>query len=251
MEELSFPSNHYWHNTVVEWVYFWGRLDSGEFFHFAEFVHKMGAAIINARHWSYNGQYHEEIDDNWKSAVAKSGYTTGKFSFSNPIIGLTFYPQCKPITHSVKGRHYYSIPYLKGEGFIYPNKEVSAQAWFDHEWRDNLPLSNLALNAWVWDWISLKMDCGISVMAYDQRDNSICDITLGDKTIESKFILDGKHLFLHATGMYLTLEPLFKEEIFDPKFGFKYSEQPFNVISKGELIGYGMRERTYHGNIQS
>jgi len=239
LQKLNFPNDHFWHNTTIEWIYFWGRLDNGKFFHFAEFLHKFGKYRANFRHWSYDGEFGEEIDDHWGDRVSSTGFTIKGFSFNSPRLGLTFQPKCKPVIHNtILNKGYYSIPYLEGEGYLYPAEKVKARAWFDHEWNDTI-------EGLDWEWVGLNLDCGMNIMAHRAADFKICDITLNGTTFESDFILDGRHFFLHATGMYLILNPLGDEKIFDPKLGVKYSEQPFEVISKGGVIGYGMRERTY------
>lgn len=248
MNELSFPKDHYLHHDApLEWYYFWGRLESGEFFHFSRFWTKIGALTNGAAHFSFhNGkvEFSECLENEFgltKDATLYSRAFRGveRFSFTSNELSLIAYPQCKPVTHNTKvWENYYSLPWLKAEGHL-SGKKISADLWLDHVFSSP--------NFSHWDWVGVKLNSGLSVTAINGLAESFCSITIKDNRIESDFILDGKHLYLNQLGSYLTLEPMEEEVIFTPKFGPRYSEQPFNVTAKGEVIGYGMRERTYSG----
>jgi hypothetical protein len=143
------------------------------------------------------------------------------------------------IHEDTENRHYYSIPSLIGEGTFYSNREeFKSDVWMDHEFTDYKKFSD-------WDWVGVKLDCGLYIMVHNSETDKRCAIQFNDKVISSDFILENKHLFIHSLGMYLTLEPTVEEKKWSPKFGIDYSEQPFEVVSKGGTIGVGMRERTY------
>ena len=239
---MEFPKDHYFHfgEYSGEWIYLWGKLDTGDFFHFTDQLFSFGKNRNRIIHRSLNGKFHEEADT-WKSRIKSTGgYANGKFFMRTPGLELVFEPKSKPVIHQTKmeRRNYYSIPYLEGEGFL-DTQKVKAKAWLDHEFSDIRKVPD-------WDWVSLHLNCGIYIMVWNCEAEPTCDVTVGDKTIESGFILEGKHLFLNDLGMYLILEPVWEEKVFNPEFAiFPYSETAFNVISKGGIIGYGLRERTY------
>jgi len=154
---------------------------------------------------------------------------------------MEFKNPAKSVIHDAgDGIGYYSIPFLQGEGYVV-DKPMKCTAWLDHEWTMNL--EDIRLHDW--DWVGVHLDCGIAIMAGLSKKFKACDVSMNGTTIYTDFILEGKHLFLHKTGQYLLLREMGEENIFDPKFGMDYSEQPFEVISKGGVIGYGMRERAY------
>lgn len=240
-EKLNFPQDHWWHSEkMIEWIYFFGRLENGKFFHYAEFLFGPNQVKRNMVHYSLDGEFFEEVDSFFEKRKCRGGYAGKQFFFNTPKLGITFIPISKPIIHKTNpGRNYYSIPRLEGEGFLYPDKKIKATGWFDHEFSEFQGLPN-------WEWLGINLRCGLDIMAFSSEGESLCDVTLDGTTFETDFIIDGHHLFLYEPGMYLTLNPIQDEKIFDPKVGIKYSEQPFEVISKGGVIGYGMREKTYH-----
>jgi predicted secreted hydrolase len=64
---------------------------------------------------------------------------------------------------------YYSQPDLTGAGFLYVDGErqtVHATAWMDHQWGSWQAHHGFA----GWDWFSLRLDDGSSVMLFDFRD---------------------------------------------------------------------------------
>ena len=120
--KLNFPKDHWTHNTQVEWWYFWGKMSDDRFFHFASFRSEILKGIeTRAIHYSLDGKFYEHIYDE-TFYFPYSGYTYQRFTFETPQFGLILYPKTKPIIHNCtsKGRNYYSIPHLEGEGFLYP-----------------------------------------------------------------------------------------------------------------------------------
>ncbi len=235
---LEFPKDHYTHDTPVEWWYFWGKLSNGHYFHYANFRLKFGfkSRAIHFSMHNKESKYWEEIGNDFGEMQSETGYFKNRFHFSNNIMGMSCIPNVKPIVHK---DGYYSIPSLSGEGHVYPNQPITSDVWFDHEFKGIMEaLKN-------WEWVSIKLDCGICIMAHYQGKKEVCNLSWNNSNMKSKFILENKHFFINDLGMYLTLEPTVEEKIFYPKFGIPYSEVPFEVISKGGVIGYGMREKTY------
>lgn len=237
---MNFPSDHYWHHGEYdfEWIYFYGKLDNGKYYHFAEFLTRMGGLYSDFVHYSIDGKFEEEVES-WKEIkISNSGYAFGKFSFTTPEFGMVYRPNKEIIVHKTQqGKNYYSIPTLLGTGHLRGDK-VTGYGWLDHEFSFFKREAN-------WDWVGVRLNCGINIMAAVMDKESLCDVSFGDRVIQSEFILEGKHLFIHSLGMYLILEPVQDEVVNKPRLGVKYSEQPFNVISKGGIIGEGMRERSY------
>lgn len=245
MQELNFPSDHYSHDTTVEWQYWWGKLSNETFFHFANFRFKFGGFRGRAVHSSLHDgetQYFEETCNDYGEMASSSGFLAkgNRFHLSNKTMGLHMFPKSKPVIHDVgKIRNYYSIPSLEAEGYLYPDKKVTADVWMDHEFSD------FDMSAHNWDWVAVKLDIGMNIVVYKAKEREFCSVMYGDKTGSSKFILDGKHLYIYGLASYFIMEPTVEEKIFHPKFGPPYSEQPFRVMGKGEFVGHGMREKTY------
>ena len=67
--------------------------------------------------------------------------------------------------------HYYSAPFISVEGYVQkPNSassvvRVQGKAWFDQEWTSQL----LEQNTLGWDWMSLHLDNGSKIMAFQMR----------------------------------------------------------------------------------
>lgn len=65
--------------------------------------------------------------------------------------------------------HYVTFPRLRAQGRLRlpgePAREVQGQAWMDHEWSSN----QLDAEQVGWDWASLQLDDGRSLMAYRLR----------------------------------------------------------------------------------
>ncbi len=240
--KIEFPKDHRWHNCSVEWLYFWGLVNKKEFFHFVEFSAKVGNIKRNVRHWSLNGKFYEEADDDLTKIKSHCGYTEKGFYFNTPQIGMSFADIPKPIIHQNTERFgYYSIPFINGDGYIYPNKKVDCVGWLDHEWTFG-SLEHIQ----HWDWLGILLDCGISITAYFAKDFKLCNVSIGDKIINNNFYLNGKHLRIENVGMDLVIDNIGEVKIFNPNFiKRKYSEQPVNIMANKRIIGIGMRERTY------
>lgn len=243
---MQFPSDHYTHNCPVEWLYFWGKLSTGHFFHFASFIVNWGRANTRAIHFSlHNGtsQYWEEEFGDFFAVDAKCGYLArgNRFYIGCKQFDLVLFPQVNPIIHQVKlNRNYYSIPHLVGEGYLYPGQKVTVEAWLDHEFSDIYKFKG-------WDWVGIKLNCGVSVMVYSGDVDSFCTVNFGDKLIHPDFTIEKEELLIPDLGMHFYLKPKVDESIFHPKFGVPYSEQPLEVVSNDKVIGIGMRERTHRG----
>src|SRR3990170_39432 len=117
---MNFPQDHYFHfgKYSVEWQYFWGKLDTGDFFHFTEHCVTLGGNKTKYVHHSINGDFKNEVDTYKEDILSTSGFAFGRFNFQTSRLGLTFKLTSKPIIHSTKmeRRNYYSIPYLEGHG---------------------------------------------------------------------------------------------------------------------------------------
>ena len=241
--KLNFPNDHFTHDTVVEWWYFFGKFSNEDFFHLSNYRLTLGGMTSRATHWSIHNResrYYEELSDDFD--FLKNGVTYmpkgDRFHVQCEKFSLTMYPNSQPMIHEVGDkRNYYSIPSMLGEGLLNQN-EIKSDVWMDHEFTNYKKFSD-------WDWVGVKLDCGLYIMVHNSETDKRCAIQFNDKMIDSDFILEGKHLFIHALGMYVLLEPRVDEKVFSPRFGIPYSEQPFNVMSKGGIIGTGMREKTY------
>jgi predicted secreted hydrolase len=137
-------------------------------------------------------------------------------------------------------RNYYSIPSLFAEGMIYAGQqEVKSDVWMDHEFTNFKKFSD-------WDWMGIKLDSGIYIMIHDSETDKRCSVQFNDKVINPEHRLEDKELFIDSLGMQLHLDPCVEEKVWSPKFGIPYSEVPFRAISNGRVVGWGMREKTYH-----
>lgn len=173
-----------------------------------------------------NGEFYHHAEFKLSKGVFTHHSEAGSFGEIQTINPIVHLERTNPIIiHRRKpGSFYYTIP---------------GNPWIDHEWGDGIVGGD-------WDWVGINMGCGMSIMAYNKGEEGRgCDVTLGNRTIESEFILDGKIFFIQETGQTFLLEPINGEYIFKPKIGRPYSETPVNVVSDGRIIGYGMRERTY------
>jgi len=242
---LTFPEDHHFHGTQIEWVYLWGKFSNGQFFHFANFAMNVGPFHERAIHSSiFNGEvrYSEEVSDQFNELKGFLRYfklIQETWAVNTDELSITLHPQSKPVAHKVsEGRNYYSIPYLVGEGMIYPDEKVTVEAWLDHEF-------SIIKSFRGWDWVSVKLSDGPWIMAYKSDADSFCTVGMGESHCYSDFSIDGEFLHVEKTGSFLRLKPIYKETIFHPKFGVPYSEQPFYAISRGKVVGHGMRERAY------
>lgn len=204
----------------VEWRYFAGRRANGEHFHYAEF--RKGE--FQFRHWSLNGKFYEDLTPMGNDLHIKT-----------PQFEYTFRPISDEIKHRVDGRNYRTIPKVTDGQIV---------VWYDHDEIDDVVGPN-------WDWVGLNLDCGMTITVLWRADGYYADLTYNGKTIIVKCILDGRHLFIYDTGQYLMLDdallnpPSTQDIIHRPKYGRPYSEWAFDVVSKGGIIGRGIREKTY------
>ncbi len=241
---ITFPRDHYAHKTPVEWWYYFGRLSTGDYFHFAQFRFVARSGAIHFSLHNGKNEYFEETKSDLIPYEASAGYLAkgNRFNFECKKLGLTFFPEVKPVIHDVPlNRNYYSIPILKGRGHLHKDGEVipvSADAWFDHEFSDINKFRG-------WDWAGIKLDSGMCIMVYSSDADNFCTVSWGDKSYHPSFTLTKSSLLIDEMGIYLWFSPVVKEEVFKPKFGVNYSEQPFEVVVGDKVIGWGMRERAY------
>jgi len=243
--KLNFPQDHFFHDTPVEWIYAWGRLGT-EFFHFAEFSLRVGPLRERATHWSLHNKeshYFEELADDFNYLKYGVVYIPkgNSFSIDSKHFFLKMFPNSEPMVHrATPERNYYSIPSLYADGIIYAGQEeVKSDVWMDHEFTNYNKFSD-------WDWVGVKLDCGVYIMVHNSETDKSCSMQFNDKMDNPEFRLEEKELFIDSFGIHFFLEPIVEEKIFRPKFGIPYSEVPFNVVNNGKVIGHGMRERTYH-----
>lgn len=242
---MIFPVDHYAHfDKPVEWLYFWGKLPNGFFFHFATFRLGFGNIHSRATHWSlHNGkaEYFEELENDFGELKYNSTYVAkgNRFSINTKHFGLHMIPETKPVIHrKFPHSNYYSIPLMKAEGYFYPDQKTLSDVWMDHEFSEGGEFSN-------WDWIGMRLDCGIYIMVFDSETRKSCSVSINDEVIHPEFSLGKDSLSIGNIGISLILHPFEEEEIFHPKFGIPYSEVAINILVNGKSIGYGMRERTY------
>ena len=207
----------------TEWRYFAGRMEDGRHFHYVEF--KKDKKYF--RHWSVDGQFYEDEKEMGDALMVKT-----------PQFEYWFRPETAPIEHWIPKKTYFSWPKL-----VNVKDDIKVEAWFDHA-----TMQEVGSN---WDWIGLNLNCGMAIMAYVKEDYSYCDVTFNSKTIEVQCILDGRHFVIPEMGMYLILDdsqlnpPTTRDIVYKPKYGRPYSEWAFDVVSKGGIIGHGVREKTY------
>jgi predicted secreted hydrolase len=242
--ELNFPNDHRGHDSSVEWWFFFGRVGS-EFFHFAEFSLKVGPIRERATHWSLHNKesrYFEELADDFNYLKYGVEYIPkgNSFSIDSKHFFLKMFPNSKPMIHEASPeRNYYSIPSLMADGMLYAGQEeIKSDVWMDHEFTNFKKFSD-------WDWVGVKLDCGVYIMVHNSETDKRCSIQFNGMTDNPEFRLEGNELFVDSFGVHLHLDPIVEEKIWNPKFGIPYSEQPFEAISNGKKIGYGMREKTY------
>jgi hypothetical protein len=207
----------------MEWRYFSGRMEDGVHFHYAEFRKR----DRYFRHWSVNGKFYEDMQE-----------MGDDFHIKTPQFDYLLFPTLPAIEHKIPGKEYISFPKLT---------DGKVEVWFDHE-QILEPGSN-------WEWLGCNLNCGMTIMAYwpEGPEPKYCDLTFNGITIPVKCMLDGRHFFIYDTGMYLMADdtqlspPTTQGIIHKPKYGRPYSEWSFDVISKGGVIGKGIREKTFKG----
>lgn len=206
----------------VEWRYFSGRKPDGTHFHYVEFD-KRG---FHFRHWSIDGKFYEDM-----------GEMGADFHIKTPQFEYNFKPISDVIEHKIPGRSYITIPRMK---------DGDTEVWFDHD-----SVVDVGPN---WEWVGFNLDCGMTIMCLwrpEIEKDLNTTLTFNGKTIYVKSILDGRHFLVQDTGMYLMLDdtqlnpPTTRDIVHKPTFGRPYSEWCYDVISKGGIIGKGIREKTF------
>jgi len=245
LQELEFPRDHYTHDSRLEWWYLWGKLDSVSY-HCATFRFRLGQTY-RTTHWSLHSkesEYFEDTKNEMDGLKTELLYINNRFTLSTEEFDLVAIPNSKPVEHKVEGRRYYSIPHLSTTMFLKrENRWVEGESWLDHEFGDDI--SRLEKN---WDWLSMKLDNGVCITMYKLEEKDIyCSVALNSKLLITNGSLDNLFACVPELGMSFELVPTTEERVFHPKFGKKYSEQPQEIWHKGEVIGYGMRERTHSG----
>ena len=213
-----------------EWIYFWGRLVDGRFFHFARFRHDKKTYS----HLSLDGTFYE------------GDWIAGKHFFTTPHLKLGAEPFSNHVMHYASSSYYYySIPFLSGVAQLVPHgKKVPADLWFDYESTGEDEIED-------WEWVSFKLPNHMAVLIYKREKNAFAKLIIKDKVVSSSFEIEGDQISLCDLGITYKMEVLKPEIIFHPAYGRDYSEQPFQVTFKGRLVGYGMRERTYSAKKES
>jgi predicted secreted hydrolase len=171
-----------------------------------------GASFDGGRIW--NG--------NWESRWDKS---SGRQTLSAVAEGLRFTlrlaPETPPVIHGENGvsqksegagkaSYYVSFPRLRVEGTL-NGAEVGGTAWMDHEWFTQ----QLDANQQGWDWFSVQLDGGVSLMLFDLRrkDGGIDPFSSG-----TYIARDGRSTHLKRADF--ELRPL--ESWTSPKTGARY-----------------------------
>jgi hypothetical protein len=221
---MNFPKDHFPHPVAVEWWYIWFKIGD-KYGHHCLFKNSIGVERRLWLHCSFDG----EFNDYDEFQLEENGYTTGfdgnDFIFSNNFLNASLLPLCVPIVHKDKTTEaYYSIPFMEGK----TKENISIEGWFDHEWC-NFPDKVNGHHKLRWDWYGMKYNDGY----FRLRANGRYDIEGDEYDISDGIKTRGK--FEYPSD----------EVIFTPRFGPKYSEQPFIIVDDGKQIGTGMRERTY------
>lgn len=202
----------------MEWWYFSGWTE-GKFFHHTLFKNTIGREQRLYLHCSLNGIFQDFDEDEIQHHGYYTKFSGNKFDIRNSFFTLSLYPISNIIIHmDTEKWGYYSIPHLKGD---------NSNSWMDHEYfnlfRTSGSLRKKLKNLdFTWDWTGIRyLDGSIGIRA------------------------DKKYSIISFPAVKGELHPLSDEVIFSPKFGLRYSEQPLEAILDGEVIGYGVRERTY------
>lgn len=203
----------------IEWRYFAGRKTNGIHWHYVEF-RKQDTYF---RHWSVNGKFYED-----------DGELNDSLHIETPQFSYYFHPESRPIEHKMRGVEYFSWPKIT---------DGITEAWYDHA-----KMHTVGSN---WDWLGCNLDCGMTIMVWNREEDPYCDLTFNDVTMKVTCTVDGRHFFIPETGMYLIADdtqlnpPTTRNIVHKPKYGRPYSEWCFDVVSKGGIIGRGIREKTY------
>lgn len=247
---MKFPDDHFSHRDArVEWWYIWGKLVNNVFFHCVQFNVRLDRDFyysINSSLHNGDTDYFEHIHGAIEPLTGGMRYDkkSNQFMFLSKEFDITATPIAEPVVHGVSNREYYSIPELAIQCTI-GGETTNGVGWFDHEGRGSIwPSSTRWKSSSDWDWVGAMLNDGRKIMVYKKTHNTYCAVIKNNKAavIQDFSLVDD---CLNISGELLHLVPLNKEKIFYPKVGMNYSEQPVNIFSEGEHIGFGMRERTY------
>jgi len=205
-----------------EWIYFWGFTKEKDFFHFAQFSHHNNTYT----HCSFNGVF---LEGDWKS---------GQFFFDSPFMS------CSPVVDSTTHTHYsFSDSYYETTPLLHGSlningREVESTLWCDREGNERDDLED-------WEWIGGNIGDKLFFLIYNRPLNPFAKFMTKDAFIPSQFRIEDNLVVMEALQQTYTLEPISPMVIFSPLKGRAYSEQPFDILLRGNKIGVGMRERTY------
>jgi len=209
------------------WIYFWGKVERKEdFFHLASFKNE-GRNYI---HFAFKGQFYEE-EKGMTCLWQRSSFSTSNARLKVLIRGE------KVIHFPYFDYYYYSFPFLKGY-LYYQDKKYPIDFWLDHEIISTYPPKN-------WEWLGVKLKDEKALIVYSREKDSFAKIIHKSGAEGSKFDLSPNRLVMEDLGLEFEIQPVQPENIFHPTQGRPYSEQPIHLLYKGEMVGYGMRERTH------
>jgi predicted secreted hydrolase len=217
--------------------------------------------------------------DDWSLQQTDSGYRARvtaqdfgyalEFKVTQPVLlqGERGLSRKGPL--AAQASYYYSQPHLAVSGSIIvkgEKREVSGEAWLDHEWSSEY----LAPGAAGWDWIGLNLADGGALMAFRMRDGSGGTLWAGG----SLRAADGRMrvlapeevrfeplrrwrsprtqaeypvaLRVQAGDITLELEPMMDDQELDSRAstGTIYWEGAVSAKSGGKLLGQGYLELT-------
>lgn len=230
------------------------------FFHSTLFVGRMMGMEMSSLHYSTlkkdKMEFHEIMSDDFKPQgphfMVRANEEGTSFIMNTPHISYVAKEENSPIINSVNGRRFYSIPDLLIAGDV-DGKSSVGTGGLDHEWGEwpypfNLSGDPKNLKIDDWECVAVKLNSGMSIGLLERAGEQRCSVSLRGKGLEVEdYIYSKLKLVLPKLGMSLTLDPIIDETIFRPDFGMSYSEQPLLIKYKGEVVGYGIREKTYGG----
>lgn len=217
--------------------------------------------------------------DDWSLKQTASGYSARiaarEFSYAldfkatQPVLAQGERGLSRKGPLPAQASHYYSQPQLAVSGSITvkgETREVSGQAWLDHEWSSEY----LAPEAAGWDWIGLNLSDGGALMAFRMRDRQGGTLWAGGSLRGA----DGRvrnfapdeirfepvrrwrsprtgaeypvAMRVRAAGLDLELEPLMDDQELDSRAstGTIYWEGAVRARATGTLLGSGYLELT-------
>jgi predicted secreted hydrolase len=217
--------------------------------------------------------------DGWSLDQTDSGYSARvtarefeyalEFKLTQPLLlqGERGFSRKGPL--AAQASYYYSQPHLAVSGSIAikgEKREVSGQAWLDHEWSSEY----LAPEAAGWDWIGLNLADGGALMAFRMRDGAGGTLWAGGTLRAAdgrvRVLAPGEIRFeplrrwrsprtqaeypvalrVHAGDMAFELEPMMDDQELDSRAstGTIYWEGAVSAKSGGKLLGLGYLELT-------